>query len=209
MGNETSQSWQGVLTQALSTGTVLIRCDATCCSTQSAMEQRDVLLTRRLQLDSCYPCTWKHRMYFLLCPGDASGLNSEVNGLKKKFKRKREKWTTRNNLMARSGVFFSSWLVRDNPCERPLQIVNSVSLNSMSPWASSPHKTYGSPEMGLIFTSICPLQSSEDGKKRKKKKSHPTHPGCSFHRGTKLGCHYLRILTARCKNNGKMGLEQR
>lgn len=86
MGNETSQSWQGVLTQALSTGTVLIRCDATRCSTQSAMEQRDVLLTRRLQLDSCYPCTWKHRMYFLLCPGDASGLNSEVNGLKKKLK---------------------------------------------------------------------------------------------------------------------------
>lgn len=91
MGNETSQSWQGVLTRASSTGTVLIRCDATRCSTQLAMEQRDVLLTRRLQPDSCYPCAWKHKMYFLLCPGDASGLNSEVNGLKKFFKRKREK----------------------------------------------------------------------------------------------------------------------
>lgn len=159
MGNETSQSWQGVLTRASSTGTVLIRCDATRCSTQLAMEQRDVLLTRRLQPDSCYPCAWKHKMYFLLCPGDASGLNSEVNGLKKFFKRKREKWTTHNNLMARSGVFFSSWLVRDNPCERPLQTVNSVSplQNSVSLWASSPHNPYGSPEMGLIFTSIWPL----------------------------------------------------
>lgn len=91
MGNETSQSWQGVLTQASFTGTALIRCDAPCCSTQSAMEWRDVLLTKRLQPDSRYPCGWKHEMYFLLCPGDASGLNSEVNGLKKIFKRKREK----------------------------------------------------------------------------------------------------------------------
>lgn len=85
MGNETSQSWQGVLTRASSTGTVLIRCDAARCSTQSAREQRDVLLTRRLQPHSCYPCAWKHKMRFLLCPGDVSGLNSEVNGLKKNF----------------------------------------------------------------------------------------------------------------------------
>lgn len=91
MGNETSQGWQGVLTQASFTGTTLIRCDATRCCTQSATERRDVLLTERLQPDSRYPCGREHEMYFLLCPGDASGLNSEVNGLKKFFKRKREK----------------------------------------------------------------------------------------------------------------------
>lgn len=91
MGNEASESWQGVLTQASVTGTALIRCDATGCGTQSATERRDVLLTKRLQPDSCYPCGWKHEMYFLLCPGDASGLNFEVNGLKNFFKRKREK----------------------------------------------------------------------------------------------------------------------
>lgn len=35
-------------------------------------------------------CGWKHKMYFLLCPGDASGLNSEVNGLKHFFFKKEE-----------------------------------------------------------------------------------------------------------------------
>lgn len=50
-----------------------------------------MLLTERLQPDSRYPCGWKDEIYFLLCPGDASGLNSEVNGLKKFFKRKGEK----------------------------------------------------------------------------------------------------------------------
>jgi len=158
MGNETSQSWQGVLTQASFTGTALIRCDATRCGTWSATEQRDVLLTKRPQPDSHYPCGSKHKNV-LLCPGDASGLNSEVNGLKKFFKRKREKRTTRCNLMARSGVFFSRCLVRHNPCERPLQMANWVSLhqNCMPCWASSPHNLHSSPETGLIFTSVCPL----------------------------------------------------
>lgn len=91
MGNETSQSWQGVLTQASFTGMALIRCDAPRCCIHPATERRDALLTEWLQPGSRYPCGWKHDMYFLLCPGDASRLNSEVNGLKKFFKRKKEK----------------------------------------------------------------------------------------------------------------------
>lgn len=85
MGNETSQSWQGVLTQASFAGTALIRCDATRCCTQSAAERHDALLSERLQPGSLHPSGWKHEIYFLLCPGDASGLNPGVNGLKKIF----------------------------------------------------------------------------------------------------------------------------
>jgi len=54
MGNETSQSWQGVLTQASFTGMELIRCDAARCCTQSVAEQCDALLTERLQPGSPY-----------------------------------------------------------------------------------------------------------------------------------------------------------
>lgn len=103
--------------------------------------------------------------------------------------------------MARSGVFFSSWLVRHNPCERPLKMVNQVSWAQIcvSCWASSPHNLYSSPERGPSFTSVSPTTQLWSRKKKE---------GCPSHADTELGCHYLGTSLSHCERDGKMGFEQ-
>lgn len=70
-----------------------------------------------------------------------------------------------------------------------------LSISAPELLLSSP---YGSPKMELIFTSICPLYSSEA---KKQAKNHPE--GCPLHTDTRLGCHYLGTsLSAQiCRDN--------